>query len=179
MRWQVAVLTLLAALAVLFGGYFVYHQLGLDRPLVKALKADPAVNAVNITDGTQGRQIELGLKPVDDLQTVYDRLEQTTERYLKGDTFALKITDRRDAMLQQTYDRMNFLVEEAIARGNYEDMYTGLQQQATAAGLDVFKVYVGQNEVFLQLGKGADYLYAVVPRGPAATASADVGGAGQ
>ncbi|MHB0886901.1 MAG: hypothetical protein ACYC41_13580 [Bacillota bacterium] len=179
MRWQVAVLSLLAVLAVLFGGYFVYHRLGLDRPLVKALKADPAVQSVRVDDGSPGREIVVGLNQVDNLQTVYERLEQTANRYLKGGSYELKVTDQRDPMLQETYDRMSFLVEEALARGNYEDMYAGLQKQAADRGLDRFRVYVGKNEVFLQLGKGADYLYAIVPRGPAATASTNLGGVGQ
>ncbi len=179
MRWQVAVLSLLAVLAVLFGGYFVYHQLGLDRPLVKALKADPAVQSVRVDDGSQGRVIKVALNRVDNLQTVYERLEQTTDRYLKDGSYELKVTDHRDPLLQETYDRMSFLVEEALVRGNYEDMYAGLQKQAADRGLDVFKVYVGAHDVFLQLGKGTDYLYAVVPRGSVATASATAGGAGR
>ncbi|MHB8927722.1 MAG: hypothetical protein ACYC9Q_08710 [Bacillota bacterium] len=176
MRWQVAVVSLLAGLAVLFGGYYIYHQIGLDRPMVRALKTDPAVQSVRVTDDNQGRHIEVALKPVDNLQETYARLDQTVGRFMKGGRYELKVTDQRDAMLQEAYYRMQFLVEEALTRGNFEEMYDGLQRQAAQRGLDTFKVYVSGRYVFLQLGKGSDYLYAVVPRDGSMTASATAGG---
>jgi len=179
MRWQIAVASLLAGLAVLFGVYFIYRQVGLERPLVKALKADPAVQEVKVSDDNRGHHIEVALGPVDDLQQAYDRLDRIAERFTRGEPYDLKVTDRRNAILEDTYYRMQFLLQEALARGDFEAMYTGLEQQAAQRNLDVFKVYVDEGHLYLQIGKGANYLYAVIPRNVDPTAAAISGGAGR
>ncbi|HEY3315828.1 MAG TPA: hypothetical protein VGL40_11210 [Bacillota bacterium] len=179
LRWSVAVASLLGMLALLFGGYFAYLHLGLNRPMVQALKAEPGVQSVSISDEGSISHIEVALSPVKDLETTYDHLTAAAERYVKPGRYELTIADHRDQYLEDTYYRMQFLVQEALMRGNFEEMYGGLQSQAGQRSLDDFRVYVGERHIFLQLSKGSSYLYAVVPRAegtsPMTTAAGGVG----
>ncbi len=179
LRWSVAVISLVGVLVVLFGGYYAYRQFGLDRPMTQALRAEPGVQAIRVSDDGGTRRIEVSLGPVNDLQTTYDHLEGIVQDYVSPGHYDLVIVDHRSQYLEDTYYRMQFLVREGLARGNYEAMYGGLQTQADQLALDSFKVYVGDGRVYLQLGKGSDYLYAVVTRTAGTPeASAATGGVG-
>lgn len=149
---------MLVSLAVLFGGWQAYQRFNLINPLKTELQTIQGVQSVHVVGSNPG-VITVQLGQVKDLQTTYDALSQTITETL-GSSQPVKILDHRNSILIQDEESLSPIILEGLAKGNYVEMILQVQQTAAKLGVQA-RVTMDSHNVYVQLEKGAYYLYDV------------------
>lgn len=153
--------SLLVAFSLLFGGWEMYAKFGLVRPLEEQLKADPAVTQVeSVVDGSD-RQLKVTIKPVDDLQTTYENLEQIAQKAL-GSQVKLELVDTRGEDLNKAYREIQPILYAGIAKGDFPQMIQSAKQTVAKEGTKA-EVSMNDKYIFVSMQRDGRYLYEVLP----------------
>jgi hypothetical protein len=160
-RPLVALFALALTLSVLFGGWMVYRSYGIVKPVQDALSHLPYVAAVHISPNDTAHSVEVALKPVNDLGAAYREILKIVQRYMGAGT-AISITDQRSNALSTLYENEQPMIFEAIAKKNYTELVRQIAADSRHFGVQG-KVTMDQNNIYIQLKKGENYLYDVVP----------------
>ncbi|NLG80752.1 MAG: hypothetical protein GX492_13170 [Firmicutes bacterium] len=172
------ILAFLVTFGILTGGRIAAYHVQVERPLESFLREHPdVVDWRLVRGGSAGLEVRVRLREVGDIQATYMDLCDGLAR-AAGRMPVLVIQDGRTRELSATYRRMRFAVEEAIARGTFQEMAKAIDSEAKEAGLDRWGVYVDSGNVYLQLHKGGHYLYEVIPRHEPSTSPDDAAGLG-
>lgn len=161
-RVMPTLLIMVTALIVLFGGWLIYKNYGLVRPLQEELSAMAPVEQVNVHVSTQTREIQVTFKRVPDLMTAYTMVNEKVHHVLGSDV-TLLIRDHRTPQLSELYQNYQPLLYEGIAKGNYTEMIEQIKQKARQDGISYARITMDRNNLYIQLEKDSAYLYEVVP----------------
>lgn len=151
-----------AALVVLFGGWAVYRDYGLERPLEKQLTGTKQVQSVHVKLSGAQKTIQVALRQVPDLQTTYRSIKATVGETVSSDV-TIRITDQRTPELETLFQSYQPAIYEGIAKGSFTEMIDKLQQRAAQDGLTRSVVTMDRDNIYIQLEKGDRYLYEVIP----------------
>lgn len=151
--------------SLLFGGWELYRNFGLVRPLEQQLMADKAVTQVESVVNGSERAIKIHLKPVDDLQSTYDNLEQIVQKQI-GPDVQIELVDQRQDALNRAYRSVQPVLYSGIAKGDFTNMIAQTEQELKAQGYQS-KVSLNDHNIFVQIEKDGKYLYQVLPYGTA------------
>ena len=151
--------------SLLFGGWELYRNFGLVRPLEQQLMADKAVTQVESVVNGSERAIKIHLKPVDDLQATYDGLEEVVTEQI-GSNVKIDLVDQREESLKQAFRSVQPVLYSGIAKGDFTDMITQTEQELQKQGYQA-KVSMNDHNIFVQIEKDGKYLYQVLPYGTA------------
>ncbi len=153
------VLAFLVTIGMLFGGQALTAKLKVENPLEKDLRQQKAIRDYKIKEEKDGLAVTVKLQKVDDLQKVLDYVKQKVASYYNQPIKSFKIIDRRNQELESLRYQLSFYLEEAIVSGHYIQLKTALE---SCPGVKA-KAYFSQNSMYLQLEKGRNYLYEVLP----------------
>ncbi|ASS75283.1 hypothetical protein CIG75_09985 [Tumebacillus algifaecis] len=148
-------------LSLLFGGWELYRNFGLVRPLEDQLMAAGTVEQVESVVNGQHREIKVTMKQVSDLQTAYEVVEKVVQEAL-GPSVTIDLVDRRQDQLQQTYQNLQPTLYAGIAKGEFPEMIKSMSAQAKLEGIES-KISMNENHIFIELNQDGKYLYEVVP----------------
>ncbi|HHW18130.1 MAG TPA: hypothetical protein GXX30_04425 [Firmicutes bacterium] len=163
-RWEYAVFIGLLVVGALSLAFYFYEDLGVKKPLEKALSSDPDVRWVKISQSQEGMIVEVGLGATQDLAGTYRRLHDTIKRFFGVTAFQLKAHDSRDQYLESVYHDIHYYLEEAAARGNFGEMIERCKSVLDQKDLDSYEVTVDHERIYVQLFRGDNYLYQVIER---------------
>ncbi len=153
------VLAFLVTIGALFGGQALTAKLKVEDPLQRDLQRMKAIRDYKVKEDKDGLTVTVKLQKVDDLQQVLDYVQQKVDNYYNQPIRNFKIVDRRNHDLESLRYQLSFNLEEAIVSGHYIQLKTALE---SCPGVKA-KVYFSQNNMYLQLEKGQNYLYEVLP----------------
>ncbi|MDB5083811.1 MAG: hypothetical protein JWN30_697, partial [Bacilli bacterium] len=128
------------------------------------------VSSVTFDSSGNKRVIDITMKQVDDLRTAYLQLSVIVDHTLGSDR-VIKIDSKPSKALTSLYEGFQPVLYEGIAKHNYTEMIANLQKQGQDAGLTLCRVEMDKNDIYIQLEKGSDYLYDVVPYTNSSTAA--------
>lgn len=168
---------LLAALltgALLFGGNFVYQRYATENPLYAAVLAQPGVKDFAVSESGSGYTLEIKIGPVSDLQSTIETVVLMIEAAGKTPITAINVTDNASRELSEAYYEMHFTLEEAATRGNFTQMKERVDTIAREAGVDIVRIQVADNQLYVQLCQDSHYLYRIINRSHAAFAETDL-----
>jgi hypothetical protein len=172
-------LSMLAMMAVLWGGQLVYNSQAVQAPLRTAYRDIPAVRDVQMltaSDGTVVVRVRLGL--VSNLLETYRSIEARTAHVLGSRRFRVVPLDRRNAALTQDFYAVNDILQQGIATGQFVPMAAQFTAATRKLGLQRSSVVVGSRYLYVTLVKDSStYLYQLVPRHVASAAAAGTGNA--
>ena len=155
-------ISFLVAFAVLFGGWNVYRNYGLEHPAEQKLQQIPYVTEAHVNMKGQKRNVTITLSNhIPDLQTTYHALQQNVEQTLGNDT-TITVVDHRSNELIQLYQTFQPILFEGIHKGNYTEMIQSIQTTAQHSGVSA-KVTMDMNHVYLQMTKGNNQLDEIIP----------------
>lgn len=178
LRWPLIAASLLMTVAILWGVSWGLRATTQDSPLHAFLKSQPAVAAFKVErDGGQ-RVAKVQLKPVDDLGETYRSLEEGMERIVGPNQIRLQVEDRRTPQLKEAFYRINPVIHEAMFTGRFANLVDEVESRAAHLGVERARVQIDDKNVYLQLHRGSDYLYAVQRRPGTAPAAAANSGSG-
>ncbi len=153
------VLAFLVTLGLLFGGQVLTAKLKVENPLQRDMHQMKAIRDYKVKEDKDGLIVTVKLQKVDDLQKVLDYVKQKVASYYNQPIKNFKIIDRRNHELESLRYQLSFYLEEAVVSGHYIQLKTALE---SCPGVKA-KAYFSQSSMYLQLEKGQNYLYEVLP----------------
>ena len=153
------ILAFLVTIGALFGGQALTAKLKVEDPLQRDLHQMKAIRDYKIKEEKGGLTVTINLQKVDDLQNVLDYVQQKIGNYYNEPIKNIKIVDHRNHDLESLCYQLSFNLEEAIVSGRYIQLKAALD---SCQGVKA-KAYFSQNNMYLQLEKGRNYLYEVLP----------------
>jgi len=158
-------IALIITVAVLYIGQAAWQNYAVDLPLDKALHSIDGVEKVtwdnnnNINDDID---IYVTLNNTANLQKTFEEINKKIKETLKSRKYALQIEDNRSQELEQAYYDIHYYIQKAIVDGDFPLLDGKVQEKAESRA--AAKVYVDEQNIYLQLSKNGSSLYAVVPR---------------
>ena len=151
---------------LLFGGGFLYEKLFQRNPLQKWVKNSPAITDFHLQERKAGLRLELTLDPeqVDNLQVILEPFLHEVMVRKQRPVQEVRIANKPSPELAEVYYQLSFALAEAQATGEYNTLYEVLQSLQAEAGEADFRVYLGADYLYVQLKKGNESCFSVVPR---------------
>jgi hypothetical protein len=159
-------IALIITVACLFIVQAVWQSYAVDLPLDKALNDIDGVLSVTLDDShkiNDSTTIYVELDNTANLQKTYKEISTKIEQTLKGSEYILEIKDNRSPELEQTYYDIHYYIQKAIVDGDFPLLEAKVREKADLVGAAA-KVYVDEQNIYLQLVKNDIFLYSVVTR---------------
>lgn len=160
---KVIAITFALGLALLFGGQYVYQKYGFNQPVKQVLAANPAVAGYTLEEQGPELVIKVHLKRTDNLQESYRALRRQVDEAMRGRPYQLVIEDERDGSLREAFYNSQYIIYQAIAQGNFQEMAEEVRAHARAVNATA-RVYVDGEYVYVQMENEHGYLAEVIPR---------------
>ncbi|NLM37713.1 MAG: hypothetical protein GX202_06270 [Firmicutes bacterium] len=165
---QIIIVTLVGLLTsgLLFGGGFLYEKIFQRNPLQKWVKTSPAITGFQLQEQKAGLRLELTLDSaqVNNLQAILEPFLREVVTRKQRPVYEVRIANEPSTELAEVYYQLSFALAEAQATGEYNTLYEALQTLQAEAGEADFRVYLGTDYLYVQLKKGNDSYFSVVPR---------------
>ncbi|HRX20418.1 MAG TPA: hypothetical protein P5273_01760 [Syntrophomonadaceae bacterium] len=160
-----AAISLLVTFSLLLGGYSFYNNYIVKKPLLQALKDVDGVQDVKVSKEEGQYRITVVLDEVENLQSSYVKLDETSTTYLARKGYELQIADHRSQQLTDLYDQMQPYIYEALAKNNYIWLQEEISRQLLHNSPDTeYRFSIDGDRIYLQLTQEQKSLYAVIPR---------------
>lgn len=159
-------IALIITVASLFIIQAVWRNYVVDLPLDKTLKSIDGVVSVTLDDKhkiNDSKTVYITLNNTANLQKTYEEISEKIEQTQKNKKYSFEIKDNRSPELEQAYYEMNFYIQKAIVDGDFPLLEAKVREKADLAKVDA-KVYVDEQNIYLQLAKNDHFLYSVVTR---------------
>ncbi|WP_166239458.1 hypothetical protein [Paenibacillus turpanensis] len=152
---------------VLFGGWFVYHSVAKENPLLETVQAIEGVEKAEMQYGRTSVELELTLAPDVDLSKVIKEIRSKGASYLDNRSLEVDVAESASEELEKLWSKALFDVAEAMETKQYSRIPDALQKQAEGLGvvvdtrMDELNVYITMKD-----GTGATK-HVIMPRKPA------------
>jgi hypothetical protein len=171
-RIPVVLMAMAGALLLLFGAQFLYNRQAVEQPLVSLSHAVPSVEHVAVANTPSGLAVDVKLALVPNLRETYLNLENQVSADLVGQHFQINLIDARTPELLNDFYQMNGILEQGLATGQFVAMQSQVQAMGAKDGLSHVSAIVDEHYVYVELVKGKNYLYELLPRQSMAQAAA-------
>lgn len=178
-RVYVIVAAIIVTLAVLLTIQYVYQKYDVEQPLFKLYSQTKLVEKEPVLE-QKGNMVKviLDVKKTDNLRQAYLDLNSYTEQVMGTTEFSIVLKDNRTKELEKAYYQSQFIIYEALSKGEFSTMARVIQQNASHVGAEAL-IFIDNENVYVEFIKGDNYLYEIVPRkGEARNSGADQMGSG-
>ena len=160
-QFHVALLVFAIVLAGgLFGQYYL-RQSKVIAPLAAQIQELPGVEQLEVLSSNQGTVIEMSLsKDIALSETMTAVWHILAER---PGQFQIRLVDTATDKQISAYNEMQFVIEEAVMVGNFQEMAAELQAIADGYNLEA-KLGIDREYVYVQLEDGSHTLYRMIYR---------------
>lgn len=151
---------------LLFGGRALIDRLFSHNPLQKWANNIPAVENFQLQESGEELKVEVKLDPrqVMNLKETIEPLIREVETKKHKAVTEVVVDNKPTAELAEIYYQLSFALEEAKITGEYSTLYRALQSLQEQAGEANFRVYLGNDFLYIQLNKQGHAYFKVVPR---------------
>lgn len=159
-------IALIITVTILYIGQGIWQNYAVDLPLDKTLNGIAGVGKVSWESGSNisdAVNIYVTLDNTANLQKTYEEINKTIKQALKNKSYSLEIEDDRSPELEDTYYEIHYYIQKSIVDGNFPLLEEKVEEKAAAAGASA-KLYVDEQNIYLQLTKNDSSLYSVVAR---------------
>ena len=162
----IVVLVFSITTGLLFGGGILVERLFRRNPLQKWVKAVPEVESFQLREkGSElSIHVKLNTKRVDNLKETLEPLIREVQAKKHKNVTEVLVDNQPSEELGEVYYKLSFALEEAKITGKYSALYSMLQSLQNEAGPGDFRVYLGNNFLYIQLKKQNHAYFKVVPR---------------
>jgi len=168
MQWHglkipIVLLALVMGLTVLLGGQWAYNKYSFQEPLDRELGTLDSVADYSVNDDGKVLVVQLELNSPSNFMEEYQMIDNLIRRVVNKRAFRIELTDNRDSALEKAFYNSQFVIQEAIVRGNFRQMAAVVHESAEAVGGNA-EVYVGPRNIYLHMKHGDHHLYEVISR---------------
>lgn len=155
MKIFISFMITLALLAFLYKAFLMFG----DSQTIKDIKNIKGVSQVKLTD-KMGKNAYITLNKVDNLMVTYQKIDDI----LKQGKYKINIIDKENTRLKNAYYDVQFALYEASARNDFVSMKATLDKRIPEYNIDNYKIFIDDNNIYVQMEQGSGYLYKVIPR---------------
>ncbi len=166
-RVYVVVIVLVVTLGVLLSVQYVYQKYNVEQPLFKMYSDTKLVDDVKLDNEGEVATVILSVRKTEDLKGAYRELHGYTEEILGHNQFSMELKDKRTKELSDAYYNSQYIIYEALAKGDFTKMAAEIQENAADAGARS-RVFIDNDNIYISFIRGDKYLYEVIPRNNAA-----------
>ncbi|MBG9790809.1 MULTISPECIES: hypothetical protein [Brevibacillus] len=156
-------LSLLAALTLLFGGWFLYQKMQIESPLREKAEQLTSATLVDFKINKDRVDMKLQVTKPDKFVEEYPELLKTLQAYARGKAFDIMLTNQADS-LKPVWNEGLFGLTEAIEGKAYSKIPTILAQMKDRYKLDAAYGRIDDANVYIFLKRGNDEYYQIIPR---------------
>jgi hypothetical protein len=162
-RIYVVIVTIVVTLCVLLSIQYINQKYNIEQPLFKLYSQTKLVKGVKIENRGTDVNVILDVKKTDNLRQVYKDLTNYTEQIMGTTKFSVELKDNRNKTLENVYYQSQFIIYEALAKGDFSKMATVIEKNARDYGAEA-KVFMDEDSIYVEIIKGDNYLYEIIPR---------------
>lgn len=159
-------IALIITVTLLYAGQALWQNYVIDLPLGKTLNEIDGVEKVTWDSGSSfysAVSINIELGNINNLQKTYKEIKEKIDTTLNGREYLLEISDDRSQELEQAYYDIHYYVQKSIVDGDFPTLEVKVREKAEMIGAHA-KVYVDEQNIYLQLDKKDSSLFAVIGR---------------
>lgn len=165
LRVPVIFLISLLTVAILFSLQWLHQEYSIRQPISGRLEKLDVVDEVRIEEKAGWQQVTVKLADTKNLQQAFQQITDVVQEESPDDsTLKIILLDNPSPILEKVWNRSQFAVYEAIARGEYVKMEETVATLAREAGLTYYAIDIDANNIYLQFHHGDNYLYRVIQR---------------
>lgn len=163
LRIYVVITAVVVTLAILLGIQFIYQRYNVEQPLFKLYSETKLVNDASIDDKGERVKVVLEVKKTDNLKKAYNELLEYTKQVMEGKNFELQLKDKRTGELEKAYNNSQFIIYEAIAKGDFTKMADVIESNGDKIAAQSY-VFIDETNIYVEFVKKDHYLYEIIPR---------------
>lgn len=163
LRIYIVIAAVAVTLAILLTIQFFHQKYQVEQPLFKLYSQTKLVNDVKLEEKENYVTVVLDVKETDNLMKAYQELTDYTREIMGDSEFTIKLKDKRSKTLEKAYYDSQFIIYEAIAKGDFTRMADVIKKNADVVGAQA-RVYIDEKNIYVQFLKDGEYLYEIVPR---------------
>ncbi|OWR29151.1 hypothetical protein CDO73_15915 [Saccharibacillus sp. O23] len=149
-------LTAALSLIVLLGGWFLYRQNALERPVEKMLSQYPGVTSAQVTITQNKALLKLDLQSNVDLRAMIAQLRKEEGSLLGDRSIALDIADHSTPEIDDLWKQASFSVAEAMANKRYTMIPDTLSKIQNGHGGYTISSGMDEQYVYVSLSSSSD-----------------------
>ncbi len=165
-RIGLAVIALAVTIAICMGGYHLYMEYGVKKPLTEALLQVDGVKDVEIQDEEKDWVIRLTLANDADLKAVFREANRIAALEIDDSRYSIEVADNPSPELSSLYDDLELGLYQGIANSSFIWLAQWIDDY-TAPHHTEYRIQVDDENLYLMLSKGDHYLARVIKRNAA------------
>lgn len=162
-RLYVVIIAVIATLAILLTIQFINQKYNVEQPLFKLYSQTKIVKDAKIEDKGDTVKVIIKVKKTENLKQAYNELTEYTNQIMDGKRYEMQIKDNRSAILEKAYYNSQFVIYEALAKGDFTKMANVIEKYSQKVGAESL-VFIDDKNIYVEFLKGDNYLYEVIPR---------------
>ncbi|MCH1639701.1 hypothetical protein D3C76_300240 [compost metagenome] len=151
---------------VLFGGWFLYRQWAIERPLENIVKSVEGVNHVEMDIKPDELSLQLKLEPGTDLGALVRQIEQNGKEQIGKRTLKLDVEEQSSPELDQLWEKALFTVAQAMENKQYTQITAALKQMEQENSKLKATAEMDDKNVYITLTDGQYSKFVILPRTP-------------
>lgn len=156
-------LSLLATLALLFGGWFLYQKMEIEEPIRAEVGQLQSATLGQLNIGKEKIQIDLKVTKPETFPQEYRDLVAKTSK-LAGEKEVEIRVDNQSETMRDIWKNGQFVFTEAIDLHQYSRIPEMVSEWKTSHKLDEASALMDDANIYVYLKKGTEDFYTIVPR---------------
>lgn len=159
-------ISVIVSSAVLFGGWFAYHSVAMENPLVRIVQGIDGVEQSQIRIDGDIVLVELKLKTTASLREIYGKIRSEGESIIGKREVELSVSNESSDILEDWWSAALFEVAQSMETKQYAQIpiiLDKLSQQQS--GLHV-NAEMDETNVYIRLTEGKNCKFIILPRTP-------------
>jgi len=158
-------LSLIATLTLLFGGWYMYQKMEIEEPIRQTVEAMKSAQLSNLHIDKNEVAIELTVTHPEMFPNEYKELSNSMAQMLDNKDVNITVSNK-DSDLQTIWADGVFAFTEAVDLHQYSKVPALLSQWKQEHQLDVVDTQMDERNVYVFMKRGKDAFYVMVPRFP-------------
>ncbi len=161
---NIVILIIAVVLMIFFAGKFIMTKYNVEQPLLESINNVNGIENVELIDSNGKINIKITVTDDADFYQTYKNVVEITETQLAEDKGNVLINNKTSPALNDIYHKIHFSIYEGIATSQFTKMNSEIEEIAQTSGLKDFKVWIDNNNLYLKMSDGDNYLYKIISR---------------
>ena len=162
-RSGIAVMALAITIAVCMGGYHLYMEYGVKKPLTESLLQVDGIQGIEIKDQHEDWIIRLTVDNNADLKAVFREANRIAAKKIDDEEYCLEVADNPSPELLALYNDLELGLYQGIANSSFIWLAQWINDYTVPHHAE-YRIQVDDKNLYLMLSKGDHYLARVIKR---------------